>query len=98
MLIFKNQVLGKMPKAVKNRASKQSYLSQGQPLLDGFVTPFSKQLNVRNRWVVLGHKIHWDDIVSIYCKQMYNAKTGASSINPRVIKISIFTFFSADPN
>ncbi len=43
LLIFKNQVLGKMPKAVKNRASKQSYLSQGQPLHDEFVTPFSKQ-------------------------------------------------------
>ncbi len=44
-MIFKNQVLGKMPKAVKNRASKKSYLSQGQPLHDEFVTPLQTIFN-----------------------------------------------------
>ncbi len=49
LLIFKNQVLGKMPKAVKNRASKQSYLNQGQPLHDEFVTPFSSDSATKKR-------------------------------------------------
>ena len=48
-----------MPKALKTRASKQPYVSTGQPLLDGFVTPFSKHLNESNRWVVLAAKIPW---------------------------------------
>lgn len=74
-----------MPKAQKNRASKQAYISTIQPMLDGFVTPFSKQLNVSNRWVVLASKIPWDDLVRIYNAQLGNAKTGASSVNPRVV-------------
>ena len=76
---------GKMPKALKKRASKQPYVSTSQPLLDGFVTPFSKHLNESNRWVVLAAKIPWDELVSVYRKQLNNAKTGASSINPRVV-------------
>jgi len=74
-----------MPKAQKNRASKRAYISTSQPMLDGFVTPFSKQLNVSNRWVVLASKIPWDDLVSIYNRQLGNANTGASGINPRVV-------------
>lgn len=74
-----------MAKALKNRASKQVYISPSQPLLDGFVTPFSKQLNVSNRWVVLASKIPWDELVSIYINQLGNAKTGAGGINPRVV-------------
>jgi len=74
-----------MPKAQKKRASKQKYISTSQPLLDGFVTPFSKHLNALNRWVVLASKIPWDDLVSIYNKQLGISKTGASGINPRVV-------------
>lgn len=74
-----------MPKAQKNRASKQTYVSSSQPLLEGFVTPFSKQLNSSNRWVVLASKIPWDELVSIYTMQLGNARTGASGINPRVV-------------
>lgn len=74
-----------MPKALKNRASKQGYISTSQPLLDGFVTPFSKHLNGCNRWVILAHKIPWDDLVRVYNRQLSNSKTGASSVNPRVI-------------
>jgi hypothetical protein len=76
---------GKMPKALKNRASKQVYISTSQPLLDGFVTPFSKHLNACNRWVVLAHKMPWDELVSVYNRQLDNSKTGASSVNPRVV-------------
>ena len=74
-----------MPKALKNRASKQGYISTTQPLLEGFVTPFSKQLNACNRWVVLARRIPWDELVSIYNRQLGNSKTGASSVNPRVV-------------
>lgn len=74
-----------MPRAHKNRASKQVYTSPSQPLLEGFVTPFSKQLNATNRWVVLASKIPWDELVGIYTRQLGNARTGASSVNPRVV-------------
>lgn len=85
MQILRNQVQGNMPKASKNRASKQAYVSASQQMLDGFVTPFSKHLNASNRWVLLAAKIPWDDLVSIYHRQLGNDKTGASSINPRVV-------------
>lgn len=74
-----------MPKASKNRASKQPYVSSSQLHLDGFTTPFSKHLNKSNRWVVLADKIDWDDLVKIYQKQLDQTKKGASSINPRVV-------------
>ena len=76
---------GKMPKALKNRASKQAYVSGNKPLLDGFITPFSKHLNQSNHWVVLATKIPWDELVSVYRMQRGNAKTGASSINPGMV-------------
>ena len=85
MQIFKKQVQGKMPKASKNRASKLAYVSTGQPMLEGFITPFAKHLNAGNRWVVLAEKIPWDELVNIYRKQLGNDRTGASSINPRVV-------------
>ena len=85
MLFLKNQVQGKMPKALKNRASKQAYVSTSQQMLEGFVTPFSKHLNASNRWVLLAAKIPWDDLVSIYHSQLGNDRTGASGINPRVV-------------
>jgi transposase, IS5 family len=77
-------VQAKMAKALKNRASKQSYISVHQPLLEGFYTPFAKQLNSNNRWVVLANKIPWDELVSVYRQEMDNHKTGAEGINPRV--------------
>jgi hypothetical protein len=54
-------VQAKIARALKNRASKQAYISVHQPLLDGFDTPFAKQLNTTNRWVVLANKIPWDE-------------------------------------
>jgi len=74
-----------MAKALKNRASKQRYISPTQPSLIGFESPFSKHLNPDNRWVILAHKIPWDTLVSVYRKQMGNDQTGAEGINPRVV-------------
>jgi hypothetical protein len=77
-------VQGKMAKALKNRASKQEYISQKQLTLAGFETPFSKELNPNNRWIILAQKIPWDALVSVYQSQMGNERTGADGINPRV--------------
>jgi len=74
-----------MAKAIKNRASKQGYISPGQGIFPGFESPFSKHLNPLNRWVVLAGKIPWDELVNVYSKQMHNSQTGAEGINPRVV-------------
>ena len=73
-----------MAKARKNRASKQDYLSPNQMTLEGFETPFSRQLRKDNRWVALADKIPWDTLVNVYQGQMGNKSTGADGINPRV--------------
>ena len=73
-----------MAKALKNRASKQKYVSPSQLALPGFDTPFAEHLNPGNRWVVLAGKIPWDKLVSVYENQMHNSETGADGINPRV--------------
>jgi hypothetical protein len=74
-----------MAKALKNRASKQSYVSSRQEVFPGFESPFSRHLSRSNRWVVLSSKIPWDELVNIYTKQMRNSQTGAEGINPRVV-------------
>ena len=74
----------KMAKALKNRASKQSYVSDRQMTIAGFETPFSKNLRADNRWVELAHKIPWDTLVGVYIVNMRNESTGADGINPRV--------------
>lgn len=74
-----------MAKALKNRASKQGYVSPSQAIFPGFESPFSRHLNSTNRWVVLSKKIPWDELVSVYSKQMRNGQTGAEGINPRVV-------------
>jgi hypothetical protein len=77
-------VQAKMAKALKNRASKQAYISPQQLFIVGFDSPFSKRLNPTNRWVTLAHKIPWDTLVKIYQKQMHNGSFGAEGINARV--------------
>jgi len=74
-----------MARASKIRASKQRYISINQLTLEGFETPFSQNLDSENRWVKLSHLIPWDEIVSVYDKQMKNSETGAGHINGRVI-------------
>ena len=48
-----------MAKAHKNRASKQSYVSPTQIILEGFASPFSRALNPSNHWERLAHKMSW---------------------------------------
>jgi len=74
-----------MAKARKNRASKHPYVSPNQSTLVGFESPFTKNLNPNNRWVVLSHKLPWDSLVNVYQRQLNNSETGADGINPRVV-------------
>ena len=74
-----------MAKSPKTRASKQAYVSPGQGILPCFEMPFSGKLASDNRWVVLAGQLPWDLLVRIYMKQMNNDRTGAGSINPRVV-------------
>lgn len=46
----------------KKRAQVPKYVSPKQLILSGFETPFEKNLNPTNRWVVLAHLIPWDEI------------------------------------
>lgn len=69
--------------AAKLRAFKTTYVSQNQLSIDGFETPFGKDLDPDNRWIRLSKNIPWDRLVSIY-----NQKTktgGRPPINGRVI-------------
>lgn len=73
-----------MAKALKTRASKQPYISPSQSTLVGFESPFTKNLNPSNRWLVLSHQMPWDTLVNVYQKQLNNNKTGADGVNARV--------------
>jgi transposase, IS5 family len=83
-------VQGKMAKAQKSRASKAPYVSPTQLSLVGFESPFTKNLNPANRWVVLSKQIPWDAIANVYGKQLNNETTGAGGINPRVAIGALF--------
>lgn len=69
--------------ASKLRAFKRTYVSQNQLSIDGFETPFGKDLDPNNRWIRLSKNIPWDQLVSIYHQK---TKTGGRPpINGRVI-------------
>ena len=74
-----------MNKASKKHASTPKYVSPNQLVLDGFSTPFEKELNPENRWVVLAHLIPWDEICNLYLKYMGISSTGRPGISPRVV-------------
>lgn len=69
--------------ASKMRAFKTTYVSQNQLSIEGFDTPFGKDLDPNNRWIRLSKNIPWDTLVSIYHQK---TKTGGRPpINGRVI-------------
>jgi len=53
--------------------------------IGGFESPFERELNPNNRWVVLAHLLPWDDIVSQYIKVVGIKSTGRPGLSPRVI-------------
>lgn len=74
-----------MKGTLKKRASTPQYVSPNQLVLAGFETPFEKELNPNNRWVVLARLIPWDDICSIYNKHVGVSNTGRPPLNPRIV-------------
>lgn len=79
------QVQGNMKKSRKNRAPNPEYISQKQLTIEGFETPFEKNLNPNNRWVVLGDLLPWDEFCSVYQKFVPKQSKGRKPLNPRII-------------
>lgn len=74
-----------MKKLTKKRAPSPCYISPGQLTLDCFRSPFEQQLNPKNRWVVLAGLIPWDEVCSLYLKNVGISHTGRPPLSPRVI-------------
>jgi len=69
----------------KKRALAPNYVSPKQLVLEGFESPFEKKLLENNRWVVLAKLIPWDEICSIYYKQVKVRTTGRPPLNARIV-------------
>lgn len=79
------QVQGNMKKPLKNRAPSPKYVSSNQLTLAGFESPFERELNPNNRWVVLSKLLPWDELCSIYWKYLPEKSTGRPALNPRIV-------------
>ena len=60
------------------------YTSQKQLSIEGFDTPFEKQLDANNRWVKLGQCIPWDDLAAAYYRNL-SAGQGRPSKDARLV-------------
>jgi hypothetical protein len=74
-----------MEKAHRKHALTPKYVSPNQLTLAGFETPFERSLNPNNRWVILAHLIPWDEISSLYLKEVKVSNTGRPPLSPRVV-------------
>lgn len=74
-----------MDKAHRKHALTPKYVSPNQLTLAGFETPFERLLNPTNRWVILAHLIPWDEISSLYLKEVKVSNTGRPPLSPRVV-------------
>jgi len=75
----------KMIETRKSRAFNSPYESTRQLVFSGFETPFERELDKKNRWVVLSHLIPWDEICGIYLRKVPPSSTGRPAINPRIV-------------
>jgi hypothetical protein len=82
---LQKKVQEKMKETRKSRAFNKPYESTRQLVLAGFETPFERELDKRNRWVILSHLIPWDEICGIYLRKVPPASTGRYGINPRIV-------------
>lgn len=73
-----------MAKSSKKRAPRAEYVSPGQLVLEGFESPFRRQLDAGNRWVVLADRIPWDEISNLYLKHVGVSDLGRPGLSPRV--------------
>ncbi len=60
-------------------------MSPNQLTLDAFKSPFERELNPNNRWVVLAGLIPWDEISTFYLKNVPVRSTGRPGLNPRSV-------------
>ena len=74
-----------MEKAKRKHAPTPAYMSPNQLTLDAFKCPFERELNPNNRWVVLAGLIPWDEISSLYLKNVPVSSTGRPGLNPRIV-------------
>jgi len=74
-----------MKETRKSRAFNAPYESTRQLVLSGFETPFERELDKRNRWVIFSHLIPWDEICGIYLRKVPMSSTGRPAINPRIV-------------
>jgi hypothetical protein len=78
-----------MRNSPKKCAPTPNFVSQNQLVFEGFESPFEKELNPENRWVILAKLIPWDEICNIYHKAVPQSTTGRPSLSPRVVLGSI---------
>jgi IS5 family transposase len=74
-----------MKKATRKHAPTPIYVSPKQLTLECFKTPFERELDPRNRWVVLAGLIPWDEICARYLKNVGSSSTGRPPLNPRIV-------------
>jgi hypothetical protein len=78
-------VQGNMQNTSKNRAPAPKYVSAKQLSLSEFESPFERNLNPSNRWVILSKLLPWDELCSIYWKYVPEKGTGRPALNPRIV-------------
>lgn len=64
------------------------YTPQNQLKLELFQHPFEKELDSKNRWVVLADIIPWDELAKVYCRKL-NATSGRKSVDVRTVIASL---------
>jgi hypothetical protein len=78
-------VQGNMQNTSKNRAPAPKYVSAKQLSLAEFESPFERNLNPSNRWVILSKLLPWDELCSIYWKYVPEKGTGRTPLSPRIV-------------
>lgn len=74
-----------MKKVTRKHAPTPIYVSPKQLTLECFKTPFERELDPRNRWVVLAGLIPWDEVCALYLKNVAQSSTGRPPLNPRIV-------------
>ena len=74
-----------MRRPTKKRAPVPEYTSPKQLKIEGFESPFERDLNPNNRWVVLAKLLPWDEICELYWKEIPMKFSGRPSLNPRIV-------------
>ena len=72
------------------------YTSASQLTLEGFEHPFDQELDRANRWVILASLIPWDELASIYARELRTASgrlmnTSESWINSIFFVMNLIT-------